>query len=162
MLRPPGEFSGVASGFNGRFDHSLDEKGRVSIPVPLREILQRDKQDTLFITNCNFDGDRCLELYLPDEWKRLEGRVAQKKSFGREIRMFQMFYIGGAHEVQVDRQGRIIVPAKLREFAGLKRDATFSAMVDRFQLWDREALDSYLKNIELIVGDPTFLEKLDL
>ena len=153
---------GLVAGFSGRFDHSIDEKGRVSIPARFREILQRDADDLLFITNCNFDKERCLELYAPREWQRLVGKLMQKKSFSPEIRAFQAFYVGGAHEVQVDKAGRILIPARLREYAGLERDATFSAMIDHFQLWDRRTLDRHLTNIEATVGDPRFLKELDL
>ncbi len=149
-------------GFSGRFDHSIDDKGRVSIPARFREVLQRDNDEILVITNCNFDKERCLELYPPSEWQRLIGKLQQKKSFSPQVRAFQNFYIGGAHEVQVDSQGRILIPARLRTYASLERDVTFSATVDHFQLWDRQTLDRYLNEIEVTVGDPAFLEKLDL
>jgi transcriptional regulator MraZ len=148
--------------FSGRFDHSIDDKGRVSIPARFREILQKDGDEILFITNCNFEKDRCLELYPPREWQRLLGKLSQKKSFSPEVRMFQAFYIAGAHEVQVDKQGRILIPPKLREYARLEREVTFSAMIDHFQLWDRQTLDKFLKTAEGVVGDSKFLEKLDL
>jgi len=152
----------AVSGFSGRFDHSIDEKGRVSIPARFREILERDGDDLLFITNCNFDKERCLELYPPREWQRLVGKLQQGKSFSPELRAFQSFYIGGAHEIQVDKQGRILIPARLREYASLGRDVTFSAMIDHFQLWDRTTLDRHLNTLEVKVGDPAFLEKLNL
>jgi MraZ protein len=151
-----------ASGFSGRFDHSVDEKGRVSIPARFREILERDSDETVFVTNCNFDGARCLELYLPRSWRQLVGKVQQKKTFSPEIRAFQMFYIGGAHELQVDKSGRIVIPPRLRDYASLQKEVTFSAMIDHFQLWNREILDRRLESMEPTVGDPRFLEKLDL
>jgi transcriptional regulator MraZ len=149
-------------GFSGRFDHSIDDKGRVSIPARFREVLQGDEDEILFITNCNFEGERCLELYPPRGWQQLVGKLQQKKSFRPEVRAFQNFYIGGAHEVQVDKQGRILIPPRLREYAGLGRDVTFSAMIDHFQLWDRQVLERHLGVLEVKVGDPAFLEKLDL
>jgi transcriptional regulator MraZ len=90
------------------------------------------------------------------------GKFRQKTSFDPTVQMFQTFYIGGAHEVQVDKQGRILIPPKLREFAGLERDVTFSAMTDHFQLWDRTLLEKVLKAVEERVGDPEFFEKLNL
>jgi len=148
--------------FSGRFDHSIDEKGRVSVPVRFREALQRANTEALFITNFAQDGQRCLELWPPDAWQQLIGRVKQKNSFNPKIRKFQTFYIGGAHEVQLDAQGRILVPPKLREFARLDRDVTFSALTDHFQLWDKRILERILADAEESVGDPKFLEELDL
>jgi MraZ protein len=148
--------------FSGRFDHSIDEKGRVSIPVRFREVLSRAGSEILFITNFVASKKKCLELYPPDEWQRLVGRIKQKGAFDPRVRTFQTFYLGGAHEVQVDRQGRILIPPKLREFAHLDREVTFSAMTDHFQLWDRRVLDKVLKEAELAFQDPKFLEGLDL
>jgi len=148
--------------FSGQFDHSIDEKGRVSIPARFREVLDSDGDENLFVTKSNFDGGRCLELYLPKEWERLVGKIRQKSSFNREVRLFQAFYIGGAHEVPVDKQGRILIPPKLREYAGLDRDVTFAALIDRFQLWDRRAHEKLSKTAEEIISNPKFLEKLNL
>jgi len=61
--------------FSGRFDHSIDEKGRVSIPVRFREVLQRDGHDRMFITNFPFNGDRCLALYPPSQWEILNASL---------------------------------------------------------------------------------------
>jgi MraZ protein len=148
--------------FHGRFDHSIDEKGRVSIPVRFREVLESAGQQVLYITNCNFDGERCLELYPPSQWERLIGNVRQKGAFNPEVRAFQTFYIGGAHEVEVDKQGRVLIPPRLREYAALQREVTFSAMADHFQLWDRQAMDRRVKSIEPQFADPRFWEKLGL
>ncbi len=148
--------------FNGRFDHAIDEKGRVSIPARFREVLQREGHDRMYITNFIFECEKILELYPPAEWERMVAKFADRKTGDRAAQLFETFYIGGAHEVQVDRQGRILIPSKLREFAGLARDVTFSAKHNRFQLWDRATLDKILKSVEeQWVADPEFLAKLD-
>jgi len=149
--------------FSGRFDHAIDEKARVSIPVRFRDVLQREGHDTLFITNHIFERERCLALYPPRAWDELAARIREKARFDRNIQLFQTFYIGGAHEVEIDRQGRILVPAKLREFARLDRDVTFSAQIDHFQLWDKAALERILKAAEeSLIADPDFLGKLNI
>jgi MraZ protein len=154
-----GEEYGV---FNGRFDHAIDEKGRVSIPARFREVLQREGHDRMYITNFIFEREKILELYPPAEWERMVAKFADRRTGDRAAQLFETFYIGGAHEVQVDRQGRILIPSKLREFAGLARDVTFSAKHNRFQLWDRATLDKILKSVEeQWVADPEFLAKLD-
>jgi MraZ protein len=148
--------------FNGRFDHAIDDKGRVNIPVRFREELERDGHDRLYITNSVFEGQRCLEVYPPNEWTRLQEQIRQKARFDNQVRSFELFYIGGAHEVLVDKQGRILVPPKLREFAALDRDVTFSALTDHFQLWDKAVLEQVLKATEQRFSDPEFFQKLGL
>jgi MraZ protein len=149
--------------FSGRFDHAIDEKGRVSIPVRFREVLESEGRDRLFITNHIFERERCLALYRPREWDELVGRIREKARFDRNLQLFQTLYIGGAHEIQVDRQGRILIPPKLREFAKLDHEVTFSAQIDHFQLWDRLGLERILTAAEeSLMADPDFLGKLNL
>lgn len=148
--------------FNGRFDHAIDDKGRVSIPARFREALERDGHDRLYITNFIFERQRCLEVYPPNEWTRLQDQIRTKARFDTKMRSFELFYIGGAHEVLVDKQGRILVPPKLREFAALEREVTFSALTDHFQLWDKTALEQVLKLTEQQLEDPEFFQKLGL
>ena len=149
--------------FSGRFDHAIDEKGRVSIPVRFREELVRQSLDRLYITNFIHERSRCLELYPPAEWANLIDRIKQKASFDPRMQNFELFYIGGAHEVQVDRQGRILVPPRLREFASLGREVTFSARTDHFQLWDKQELEQVLQSAqEKMLEDPEFFQKLGL
>ncbi len=148
--------------FSGRFDHAIDNKGRVSIPVRFREVLQKSEFDRVFITNHILNTEKCLALYPPDEWWRMVAKVKQKPSFDRNVQIFQTFYLGGAHEVEVDRQGRILIPPKLRQFAHLEKDVTFSAMTDHFQLWDKGTLDRVLNEAEKSLADPNFLSGLGL
>jgi len=148
--------------FSGRFDHAIDEKGRVSIPARFREVLQREGHDRLFITNFFFSRERCLELYPPREWDAFVAKIAERGRFDTAVQKFETFYIAGAQEVPVDRQGRILIPAKLREWAGLGREVTFSARRDHFQLWDKAVLERVLRATEEEVQDPAFFEKLNL
>ncbi len=148
--------------FSGRFDHSIDDKGRVSIPARFREALQREGHDRLFITNFIHNAERCLALYPPAEWEALVARIKSKPTFDPNVQAFETFFVGGAFEVQVDRQGRILIPAKLRDFGHLGRDVTFSARHDHFQLWDKERLDKVLRATEQQISDPHFFEKLNL
>lgn len=148
--------------FNGRFDHAIDEKGRVSIPARFRDELQKAGHDRLYITNFIFEREKMLELYPPAEWEAMVAKFARRRTGDRVAQLFETFYIGGAHEVQVDRQGRILIPTKLREFAGLERDVTFSARPNLFQLWNRATLDKILKSAEdQLLADPDLLSKLE-
>ncbi|HVN30248.1 MAG TPA: division/cell wall cluster transcriptional repressor MraZ [Candidatus Binataceae bacterium] len=148
--------------FSGRFDHAIDDKGRISLPAKFREQLERDGHDRLYITNFIFEGQHCLEAFPPNEWSRLHDQIRQRARFDLEVRAFELFYIGGAHEVLVDKQGRILVPPKLREFATLKGEVTFSALADHFQLWDKAILEEVLKATEARFSDPEFFKKLGL
>ncbi len=148
--------------FSGRFDHSIDEKGRVSIPARFREVLLRENHDRLYITNFPFDGQRCLALYPPSQRETLNANLRTKPRFDPRVQVFETLIIGGAHEVPVDRQGRILIPPKLREYAALDREVTFSARQDHFQLWDKRILEKVLKATEEKIMDPEFFAKLGL
>ncbi len=148
--------------YSGRYDHAIDNKGRVSIPVRFREELQKNGHDRLFITNNIVNSERCLEVFPPDDWWRLVAKVRQKPAFDRNVQLFQLFYVGGAHEVEVDRQGRVLIPPKLRQFAHLDKDVTFSATSDHFQLWDRVTLDRVMGEAEKCFADPNFLSSLGI
>jgi len=148
--------------FSGRFDHAIDEKGRVSIPVRFREILQREGHEILYITNFVVSRERCLELFPPNEWEKVVAKFVGKRVMDGPTQLFETFYIGGAHEVPVDRQGRILIPQKLREFARLGREVTFSAKHNRFELWDKPTLERVLARAEeQLLEDPDFLTKVD-
>jgi MraZ protein len=148
--------------FSGRFDHATDEKGRVSIPSRFRETLQRDGHESLFITNWVFQKERCLALFPPSQWTRLISKISQRGSLDPSTQTLLMYFVGGAHEVQVDRQGRILIPPKLREYARLDRDVTFNALIDHFQLWDKALLQRIADAAEQQMMDPNFVEKLNL
>ena len=148
--------------FSGRFDHAIDDKGRVSIPARFREKLEREGSDRLYIANSKFEGKRCLELFPPAEWTNLLEKIRNKSRFDDAVRHFEMYYVGGAFEVPVDKQGRILIPPKLRDYAGLGREVTFSASTDHFQLWDKVAIEEVLAAAEKRFEDPEFFSKLGL
>lgn len=129
----------MLQGFHGTFVQRIDEKGRVSIPVSYRELL-RAENDRLFVTNFKVDETRCLDAYLPSQWRNLEARLRGREDLSPEaIRFFQHYYFPGAHECQLDKQGRLLVPPLLRDHAGLVKDVVFTGSVSKFQIWDREA-----------------------
>ena len=148
---------------SGRFDHALDEKGRVSIPVRFRDVIQGDLPEPPYITNHFFNHERCLSIYPGKEWQRLIGRIGEKAQFDPNVQRFLNFYVGGAHEVELDKQGRILIPPDLRTFAQLERDVTFSGQLNHVDLWDRELLQRVLKKTEeQLIGDPELFLKLGI
>ena len=148
--------------FHGQFDHAIDDKGRVSIPSRFREVLAREGHDRLYITNFFIDRERCLELFPPNEWEKVVAKFSGSGAMDREAQLFETFYLGGAHEVPVDKQGRILIPPKLRQFARMERDVTFSAKHNRFELWDKATLDRILKTVEESMQNPEFLAKINI
>ena len=148
--------------FAGQFDHAIDDKGRVSIPSRFRDVLQAAGHSTLMITNNYISGEPCLDLYPPDEWAKLIGRLNERPRFDPDIQAFETFYIAGAHELQVDRQGRILIPNRLREHARLQRDVVFSAKHSIFQLWTRELLDKVRQHSIELMKSPEFHAKLGI
>lgn len=101
--------------FVGEYSHSLDSKGRLIIPSRFREALG----DTFMVTK-GLDG--CLSIYDMEGWKNLESKLQALPLTNANARKFTRFMLGGAIECEVDKQGRILIPANLREFAHLTKD----------------------------------------
>jgi MraZ protein len=108
------------------------------------------------------DHERLLELYPPGEWDKVVAKFSGSRATDRDAQLLETFYIGGAHEVPVDRQGRILVPPRLREFARLGREVTFSAKHNRFELWDKVTLERILGMAEENLQNPEFLAKINI
>jgi len=113
----------------GEYAHSLDTKGRVNFPAKLREGLGAH----FFITK-GLDG--CLFVYPEEEWKVLEEKIRQlPMSKGRKL---QRFFFAGAAELEPDKQGRVLIPPSLREYAGLDRDVMIVGTLVRAEIWDKQ------------------------
>ncbi len=125
--------------FRGTFEHTIDDKGRVSVPARFREFLQASNDDRVVITNFSIGGHPCLDVYPYAAWVRLEELLRQKPQFNPQVLKFITYYVGSAHDCEIDRQGRILLPTGLREFAGLKKEAVFASAIDKFRIWDRES-----------------------
>jgi MraZ protein len=124
--------------FRGKFEHTIDDKGRVSVPMRFREFLQATNDDRVVITNFMISSVRCLDVYPHAIWVQLEEKLRAKPQFDQRILRFQNYYSANAHECELDKQGRILLPPTLREYAGLKKDAVFTSALEKFRIWDRE------------------------
>ncbi len=124
--------------FHGTFEHTIDDKGRVSVPARFREVLLANNDDRVVITNFFIGTLRCLEVYAVAEWHKLEERLRAKPQFDQRVMRFQNYYVAAAHDCVIDKQGRILLPPSLREYAGLNRDVVFAAAQEKFRIWDRE------------------------
>ena len=117
--------------FMGRYNHTIDPKGRLSIPSKYREVLGDE-----FVVSKGMDG--CLYVYANDDWKVFEGKLASLPLMSEEARQFARFFLSGAQPVTVDKQGRILMPQDLREFAGREKDVVLAGMGSRIEIWSLE------------------------
>jgi MraZ protein len=123
--------------FDGRFSNTLDDKGRVAIPVRYREALSASGQDRIVVTRFKINGFPCLEAYDAHAWQELVSRVQSKAgSFGMSRAMFESVYIGEAQTCQPDKQGRILIPPTLRAHAQLTTEVVFVGVGAKFQIFD--------------------------
>lgn len=123
--------------FDGRFSNTLDDKGRVAIPVKYREALSASGQDRIVVTRFKINGFPCLEAYDAKAWQELVSRVQSKAgSFGMSRAMFESVYIGEAQLCQPDKQGRILIPPVLRAHAQLTTEVVFVGVGEKFQIFD--------------------------
>ena len=120
--------------FRGRFEHSLDLKGRVSIPSKFREILTTNYDERLIVTNF----DNCLWAYPFAEWQAIEEKVSALPQFKPEVKALQRVFISAATECPLDKNGRVLIPQTLRDYAGITRDLVFVGMTKRIEIWSLE------------------------
>ena len=116
--------------FMGEYNHTIDTKGRVAVPSKFRETLGET-----FVVTLGLDG--CLFVYPNNEWvnfvSKLNGLPGSK-----EARQLQRYFMAGASECEVDKQGRILIPAKLRDQAGLNKDIVFVGVLSKIEIWSKE------------------------
>ena len=121
--------------FYGEYQHSLDAKDRVIIPAKFREIFKENYAEKFYITR---GLDRCLFVFPEEEW-RLQERKFRDQSFTRqEARKFNRLYFSGACDVVCDKQGRILVPSYLKEYAEIKENVVIIGVSDRIEIWAKE------------------------
>jgi MraZ protein len=115
--------------FFGRYEHSLDDKGRVILPSKFRAPFERGGYLTQY-------QDGCLSLWTPDEFESQMEVMQDRAATGRGDRNLARLWASTSHEVEVDRQGRMAIPQHLRAFAGLDGDVLVHGAIDRVELWD--------------------------
>lgn len=121
--------------FYGEHDHTIDRKGRLIIPSRFRQVLKEHYGDRCVVTR---GLDRCLFLFPEDEWRTQESKFRALSFTKQEARRFNRFYFSGAAELGFDRQGRVLIPPYLKEYAGIKRDVVLVGVSNRIEIWDRE------------------------
>jgi transcriptional regulator MraZ len=126
--------------FSGKYYYTLDPKGRLIIPAPFREIISSNYNPKIYVVNDIFD--KCLHLYPQEEWIKIEDKVRQLPKSDEEVKIFMRRVISSAQEIEMDKQGRILVPASHREDAGLKSEIVVVGQVEKIDLWDRAEWNS--------------------
>lgn len=147
--------------FRGTFQHLIDEKGRVAIPSRFREQLLALNDHRIVITNFQIHGHPCLDVYPYSSWLKLEEQLRAKPQFDPRILHFVNFYVASAHDLEIDRNGRVLLPPTLREFARLKREVVFTSAIDKFRIWDvHEWRQVFEAAAAELTKDPAILEHL--
>ena len=126
----------------GAYDHTIDDKNRLTLPAKFREAFQ----DGLVVTR-GFDG--CLYAYRRPDWDRLvESRLATMDPLSKEGRRIHRFFFAGASEADLDKQGRVMIPAQLLEHGKLGREVVVAGVHDHLEIWDRAAWRKELAEVE--------------
>jgi MraZ protein len=142
--------------FRGIFAHTVDPKGRVSVPARFRDLILAGNDDRVMITNFRSDKTPCLEVYPFAAWLRLEENVGQQPQFDPKVQAFTKYYISNAQECQVDKQGRILLPPLLRGYARLGDAVMFAGAGQKFQIWDQPSWQEVFQRAEdAIFTDPS-------
>lgn len=115
----------------GEYNHTLDAKGRLIVPVKFRESLGES-----FVITKGMDG--CLFVFDDAEWTSFSDKLHSLPMMDKETRQFTRFFLAGADEVSVDKMGRILIPAALREFADISKDAVLIGVGSRIEIWSKE------------------------
>ncbi len=119
--------------FRGSFEHSMDSKGRVSVPSKFRDIIA-DRYDGRLVLA--MDYDKCLTVYPLEEWEKLEEKIKTLSLVKQEVKDFRRFLLSSATECELDKQGRILLPSPHREHAGISKNVTFVGIIDKIEIWD--------------------------
>lgn len=126
----------------GEYQHAIDAKGRLIIPARFREELG----ETFLVTR---GLDHCLFVYPMDEWRSLEAKLKSLPMTQPGARAFVRFFFSGAAECTFDKQGRILIPGHLREYARLEKDVMIIGVSNRAEIWAKEEWDRYMQQAEV-------------
>jgi MraZ protein len=126
----------------GEYEHTIDDKGRITLPSRFRDVFANG----IVLTR---GMDRCLYAYTRDEWRALvDSQLAALNPLSPDSRRIQRFFFSGASETELDKQGRVTLPPALARHARLKRDVVVAGVNDHLEIWDRSAWRTQLREIE--------------
>jgi len=122
--------------FMGEYQHAMDEKGRLIVPAKFREGLGEK-----FVITRGLDN--CLFVYPMEQWKQLEDKIKELPTSHADTRAFVRMFFSGAVEAELDKQGRVVIPAHLREHARIERDLYVIGVSTKVEIWAKETWESY-------------------
>ncbi|MDO5718001.1 MAG: division/cell wall cluster transcriptional repressor MraZ [Tissierellia bacterium] len=129
--------------FIGEYQHNMDSKGRVMIPSKFR-----DELGAVFYVTKGMEN--CLFIYEEEEWKALANKINAANQLSRkEARGFARLFYAGAINAELDKQGRILIPANLRNYAGIERETYILGVGNRIEIWSKENWDNYVNDDDL-------------
>ena len=127
--------------YKGEYSHTIDAKGRIIVPAKLREQLGDD-----FVVTKGLDG--CLWIFDAAEWEKVESAIRELPLTVPAARVLSRFIFAGAIDGELDKQGRLLIPSNLRDYAGLSKDVIFSGVGSRVEIWDKDKYDSAADSFE--------------
>lgn len=128
--------------FIGEYNHTLDNKSRITIPSKFRETLGED-----FVITKGLDS--CLFIYPKEEWEIFEDKLKTLPLTNKDARAFVRFFFAGASECTLDKQGRVLIPPNLREHSGIEKDAVIIGVATRIEIWSSENWKEYTEDDNL-------------
>ncbi|MBP7216637.1 MAG: division/cell wall cluster transcriptional repressor MraZ [Candidatus Omnitrophica bacterium] len=129
--------------FYGEYFHTIDRKGRIILPAKFREAAKSHFIEKFFVTR---GLDACLFMFSEEEWRLQESKFKSMPFTKQEARTFNRLYFSGAVDLVPDRQGRILLPQFLKDFAAIKRDVVIVGVSNRIELWSKDAWHQFFGN----------------
>ena len=131
--------------FRGRYEHTIDAKGRTSVPARYRDVLSAAGERRIIVTSAL---EPCLAAYTMPEWTAFEEKLARLPQFDPAVKMMKRLYVSGAVECDIDDSGRILIPPSLRQHASLEKDVLWAGAGKYAELWDKAAWNQQLQTTE--------------
>src|SRR5437762_1793151 len=150
--------------FRGNHLYAVDDKGRVAIPARFRDELSGLQDGRLVVTRFKRRNRPCLDVYPVSAWQQLEEKLAAgDQRFGRKTGVFESWYVGAAQDVQLDAQGRMLIPPTLRDHAKIAREVMLVGVTEKFRIWDKGIFEQVDREDEHdLFDDPDFLDQIRL
>jgi MraZ protein len=136
--------------FRGTYQHSIDHKGRVSIPARFRRLLSGDANETFVVLR---GLDACVSLFPADEFKRLEDRLRSRSFSDQTNRRYQRLLLLDSRDETLDAQGRVAIPPSLIAHAGLKKEVLVNGVLDHIEIWSPEVFEKYMASSDRTYED---------
>ena len=128
--------------FYGQYEHTLDRKSRIIIPAKLRQVIADTFSENFVATR---GLEQCIFLFPAEQWKEIESKIKELPFMtGSHARAFTRLFFSGAVECVMDKQGRILLPGNLREYASIEKEVVITGVSDHIEIWSRKRWGEYL------------------